>query len=261
MRTLLAAFLLFVAAGTARASEPDYAPWDGLLSRYLVASGDGVNRVDYRAWKASPADRAALDRYIAGLEGTRPSAMSRNERFAYWANLYNAVTVKVILDRYPVKSITEIKSTGTGLFDFKAAQGPWRTKRVRVEGKPLSLDDIEQGVLRPEFHDPRVHYAVNCASLGCPNLRAHAFRAASLDAELDQAARDYVNHPRGVSVEPEGLRLSSIYQWYASDFGSAEELKKHLARYAAPEKAERIRAARGVVGYRYDWALNEGTRR
>ena len=166
-----------------------------------------------------------------------PSKLPRNEAFAYWANLYNAITLQVILDRFPVHSIRDIKSDG--LFDPKAYIGPWRTKRVTVEGKQLSLDDIEHEIMRPTFKDPRVHYSVNCASFGCPNLPAKAWNAATLDADLDAAARDFINHPRGVAVLAGGkLKVSSIYKWFRDDFGADDAaVIAHLKKYAKPELA------------------------
>jgi hypothetical protein len=159
----------------ARASD---AAFDELLAKYVKAGSDGVNRVDYAGWKASVQDLSKLKGYIAELVGRLPSKMARTEAFAYWANLYNAVTLDVVLHRYPVASICEIKSDG--LLDPKAYVGPWRTKRVSVEGRSYSLDDIENGVLRPVVRDPRVHYAINCASYGCPNLPLKSWSAATL---------------------------------------------------------------------------------
>jgi hypothetical protein len=240
----------------ALAAAPDHGAWNTLLQRYVRAGADGLNRVDYAGWKASPTDRAALDRYIETLAGVKPSALNRADAFAFWANLYNAITIDVVLDRYPVKSIRDIKSTGAFL-DPKALIGPWRTKRVTVEGKNMSLDDIEHGTMRPTFKDPRVHYAVNCASIGCPNLAREAFNGAALEAQLDAAARDFIAHPRAVTVTGEGLRLSSIYTWFAEDFGDQTALKAHLVRYAPPEKARAIAAAGKIAGYAYDWSLND----
>lgn len=256
MRAILYAFACVVGLAVAQpAAVADHAPWDALLSRYVSAGADGINRVDYARWKTSAADRAALTAYIRILQAERPSALPRNAAFAYWANLYNAVTVDVVLSRYPVASIRDIRSEGGGL---KGLIGPWQTKLVTVEGRRLSLDDIEQGIMRPTFRDPRVHYALNCASLGCPNLPLRAFRSDTLEADLDAAARAYINHPRGVRVTPQGLRLSSIYKWYAADFG---DLVAHLARYAAPARAAEIRARPRIAGYGYDWSLNGTERR
>ena len=245
-----------VPRGSAR---PDHAPWTALLQRYVHAGADGLNRVDYAGWRASARDRAALSAYIAALEAVAVSRLSRAEQFATWANLYNAVTVKEILDHYPVRSIRDIRSRGVG-FDPQALVfgGPWKTKLVTVEGRRMSLDDIEHGVMRPTFADPRVHYSVNCASVGCPNLQREAFEGARLESQLDAGARAFVNSPRGVAVTPRGLRLSSIYDWFAEDFGDEAALRAHLARYASPDLASRLRNDR-IVGYDYDWTLNDLT--
>ncbi len=260
-RHLFAAFavaLLFALPAPARAA--DHAPFDALLSRYVVSSPDGVNRVRYGAWQANTADRAALDAYVASLERERPSRLPRNEAFAYWANLYNAVTLQIVLENYPVRSIRDIRSR---TLDPRGLIGPWRTQRVTVEGRRLTLDQIEHSILRPTFNDARVHYAVNCASIGCPNLLPRAWRAGTLDADLDAAARAYVNHPRGASIDAAGrLRLSSIYRWFAGDFGgSPAGVLAHLRQYADPPLAARLRTTSDIGAHGYDWSLNDATGR
>ncbi|MBL8536911.1 MAG: DUF547 domain-containing protein [Hyphomonadaceae bacterium] len=252
---LLSAMALFLAA-PARADDAAY---DALLARYASPSADGVSRVNYRAWRANAVDRAALDSYVADLAAQRPSTFPRDRAFVYWVNLYNAVTLQVVLERYPVRSIRDIRSEGTGL-DPRGLVGPWRTRRVRVEGRALSLDDIENVVLRPTYRDPRVHYAINCASIGCPNLMNRAWRAETLEADLEAAARAYVNHSRGVRVNTDGsLRVSSIYRWFREDFGGSDAaVIAHLRRYASPQLAARLSGATRISGHGYDWALNEG---
>ncbi len=201
---------------------------------------------------------AALEAWIAAAAARRPSAMARAEAFAFWANLYNALTLKVVLDRHPVRSIRDIRSTGVP-FDPRQFNGPWRTRLVTIEGRAMSLDDIEHGVMRPTFRDPRVHYAVNCASIGCPNLPARAFRAATLERDLDEAARAFVNHPRGVTALADGrLRVSSIYHWFREDFSGTEAGGvAHLRQHAAPPLAARLAAATAIADHAYDWALND----
>lgn len=136
--------------------------------------------------------------------------------------------------------------------------GPWNAKILKVKGVDLSLDDIEHGILRPLFKDPRVHYAVNCASIGCPNLQTEAFAGAKLDAQLDAAARDYVNHPRGVTVGPKGVFVSSIYSWFKAGFGGNDEgVLKHLRAYAAPDLVRKLEAVTSISGDFYDWGLND----
>jgi Protein of unknown function, DUF547 len=229
-----------------------------LLAKYVSASPDGVNRVAYGKWKVTQPDCDKLGEVINAMVAQKPSAMPRNDAFAYWANLYNAVTLKVILDAYPVKSIRDIKSTGTSLLDFKSFTGPWRTKRVVVEGNELSLDDIENSVLRPLFKDPRGHYSINCASVGCPNLRQKPWIGQTLDADLDDAARTYINNPRGVSVGRDGaVTVSSIYSWFDDDFGGNKAgVLAHLRKYASADLAAKLKD-KTTFNHSYDWALNE----
>jgi hypothetical protein len=233
------------------------ATFDALLAKYVKAGDDGVNRVDYAGWKASAQDVSQLNGYIRDASGRLPSKMPRAEAFAYWVNLYNAVTLKIVLERYPVTSIRDIKSDG--ILDPKAYLGPWRTKRVTVEGRSYSLDDIENDVLRPVFKDPRVHYAINCASYGCPNLRTRAWSAAMLDADLDLAAREYINHPRGVTALPNNrLKVSSIYKWFAADFGGDDAtVLAHLRKYAGAKLAAVLVSNPKIAEDTYDWSLND----
>lgn len=256
----VACAITLLARGGAPASAADlHAPFTAMLSRYVIAGSDGVNRVDYARWKATHADRARLGQYIAALSKIRASALPRASAFAFWANLYNAITLKVIIDRYPVDSIRDIKSDS--FLDPKAYLGPWRTKRVDVEGRSLSLDDIEHEIMRPTFKNPRVHYAVNCASIGCPNLMPKAWSAPTLRADLDAAARAFVNHPRGVSVVGPGkLRVSSIYVWFKQDFAADGGVIAHLKKYAGPSLAQALRTDPEIAGHAYDWRLNEAAR-
>jgi hypothetical protein len=249
--------LSILPASYASAQTDADAPYDALLKRYVSASADGVARVDYKGWKANAKDKAALDAYIAELSQRKPSAMAREESFAYWGNLYNSVTLKVILDRYPVASIRDIKSGSW--FDPKAYAGPWREQRVTVEGRKLSLDDIEHVIMRPTYKDPRVHYVVNCASFGCPNLMNRAWRAATLEKDLDAAARDFINHPRGVTVLPSGsLKVSSIYKWFIDDFGGNDAgLLAHFRKFAAPGLKEKLEKLPKISEDAYDWSLNQ----
>jgi len=256
-RTLFAgAILAFGLVGAPVAAHAaDTAAYDRLLARYVVASADGINRVRYAAWASNASDVDALNAYVASLERDRPSRMTRDERLAHWINLYNAVTLQIILENYPVRSIRDIRSQ---TLDPRGLIGPWRTPRVTVEGRRLTLDQIEHSILRPEFNEPRVHYAINCASIGCPNLAARAWRAETMDADLTAAARAYVNHPRGVSIDRRGrVRVSTIYRWFEVDFGgNAAGVLTHLRRYASPELQARLAQVSTISSYSYDWALN-----
>jgi hypothetical protein len=237
----------------------DHAAWDKLLKTYVKPREDGLNRVDYAAFKAN--DHAALKAYIKHLEATKVSALDKPEQFAFWANLYNAKTIDVILDHYPVTSIRKI-TIKAGLFGYikksVGAGGPWKAKIMKVGGQELSLDDIEHGIMRPIFKDPRVHYAVNCASIGCPNLRTSAFTGANLETELEAGAIEYVNSPRGFDTSGGAIKASSIYSWFQADFGGSQQgVLEHARKYAKGELAQRLAKATGIDSFAYDWDLND----
>jgi hypothetical protein len=179
--------------------------------------------------------------------------LNRNEQKVYWVNLYNALTVQLVLDHYPVKSIRDI-NISPGIF----SKGPWQKKLLTIQAEALSLDDIEHRILRPIWKDNRIHYAVNCASLGCPNLLPEAFSAEKMEAQLDKGARDFINHSRGVAVDGKNLKLSKIYDWFSEDFsGSSGGVIQHLLGFAAPDLARTLASFRGKISFDYDWRLNE----
>jgi hypothetical protein len=230
----------------------DHRAWDAFLAGHLVAHADGVNRIAYG--KVSDADRRRLDDYLSSLSAVPISEFSRDEQRAYWINLYNALTVDVVLDHYPVDSIRDI-SISPGWFSV----GPWKKKLIAIEGEDVSLDDIEHRILRPIWKDPRVHYAVNCASLGCPKLRRKAFTAANSEMLLDQGARDFINSAHGTTFDSGGrLYASSIYDWFQDDFGGNESgVITHLRLYANPSLAAKLDGVTDVYGFDYDWTLND----
>lgn len=248
----------FSAHGGDSAAPFDHSVWDSLLAKYVVASEDGVNRVDYTGWQGD--DHKVLKGYVTELETFDPRTLSRSEQFAYWANLYNAKTIDIVLDHYPIDSIRQI-SINEGLFGFikksVGAGGPWKAKIIKVGGHELSLDDIEHVILRPIHKDPRVHYAVNCASFGCPNLAREALTGAKLDTQLDTGAKAFINHPRAFSVEGGNIKASSIYQWFQVDFGGSEKaVLDHARKYADDGLKAKLEGKESIDEYGYDWSLN-----
>lgn len=233
----------------------DHAPWDKLLKTYVKAGSDGLNRVAYARFKAEAHD--TLKSYIAKLEAVDVARLDRAEQFAFWANLYNAKTIDIVLDKYPVASIKDINLGGGLIASIKG--GPWDAKVVKISGRELSLNDIEHVILRGIFKDPRVHFAVNCASIGCPNLQMEAFVGARLEAQLDAAARAFVNSPRGVKTGPDGrVTVSSIYNWFQTDFGGSEQgVRTHLNQYATPELEAALSKTNQSLDFAYDWRLND----
>ena len=240
----------WAARDDANASTIDHSAWQKILDLHLrAAHPSGVNRFDYAALKAS-AGHAELAAYLQTLQAVDPRRYAGAEQMAYWINFYNALTVKVVADAYPVESIRDIGGSWLN-------PGPWDEPHANVAGRELSLNDIEHEILRPIWQDNRIHYAVNCASFGCPNLAAKAYSAANVAQLLEEGARAYVNHPRGVAFADGDLIVSSIYDWYLEDFGDGEDaVLEHLAKYAAPELAAWLRDFDGYIDYAYDWSLN-----
>lgn len=228
--------------------------WDQLLQQFVIERDDGVALVAYDDF--SDDDRQILDEYVASLEDTTVTKLNQDEQRAYWINMYNAVTVKVILDYDPTDSIREIDIASDVL-----ANGPWKAKLVEVEGQELTLDDIEHRILRPIWQDPRTHYAINCGAISCPNLHARAFTAANMEATLDTLAKGYVNDPRGLQVNDGEVHASKIYEWFQVDFGGTEEaVLDHVRIYASDELREKLSGITSITSYGYDWALNKAPR-
>ncbi len=229
----------------------DHSNWTTLLKKTVRRDPRGVDRVDYGAYSA--ADRKRLEHYINVLSKFPVDSRRPTEQRAFWINLYNALTVKTVLDHYPVDSIRDI-DISPGIF----VDGPWDKKLVEVEGIMVSLNDIEHRILRPIWRDPRLHYALNCASNGCPDLQDEAFTADNTETLLDRAARNYVNDARGVRFHDKELTVSKIYLWFQEDFdNNIAGVLAHLRRYAKPELAARLEGVTDIDGFDYDWSLND----
>ncbi len=224
--------------------------WATFLDRNLITNDkSNIYLVPYS--RVTNKDRKILQNYLKYLENINISNYSRSEQFAYWINHYNARTVELILENYPIDSI---KNISFSFFSF----GPWDEELITVEGIDLSLNDIEHRILRPIWKDPRIHYAVNCASMGCPNLLPKPFTAETNEMLLDEAAKGYVNHPRGVRFEDEKLVLSKIFDWYLVDFGgSTDNLLQHILEYSESQLYQKIKQYKGKLEYEYNWQLNE----
>lgn len=229
----------------------DHSAWDRFLKQIVVVTHpSGINRVRYQT--AAPEDIKILKAYLQSMQGVAISNYNRTEQKAYWINVYNAVTVELILSRFPVASIRDINISPGFL-----ARGPWGAKLFSVEEEKLSLDDIEHRILRPIWNDNRTHYGLNYASLGSPNLQPTAFTSDNTDALLEKGAREFINHPRGVDIQKNRLQVSSLYIWFQEDFGrDAEGLMEHWQKYANPKLAEALEKYSGGLAHGYDWRLN-----
>lgn len=232
----------------------DHGVWQQFLSKYVIIPDSGPSRIAYAT--VAPEDKQRLSIYLDELQSVPVTQYRRDIQFAYWVNLYNAATVDLVLKNYPITTIRDI-DISPGWFSF----GPWDADLLQVDGERLSLNDIEHRILRPIWQDPRIHYALNCASVGCPSLLPTAFTPDNTSILLEAAARAYINSPHGVRIEDGRLVLSSIYNWFRADFGgSLSGVREHIAAYADPALSQELAAQPRLRGYRYDWSLNDVVR-
>ncbi len=219
-------------------------PFHALLKKYVSNHG-----VRYKAWKQNPQDLQQLENYIRALEAIRPDTLSRPKALAYWINLYNAATLNLVLKHYPVKSIKDVRNFFLS---------PWKLEVVEVAGKALTLDDIENAILRPKFQDARIHFALNCASASCPPLAAHAYLPSRIERQLDEAVQAALAQRRYVDIRPDAIRLSKIFSWYAEDFKkSAGSVRRFIAKYLPRQRQAILDPHRQLEYMPYDWQLNE----
>ena len=234
----------FLLVGLVTASWPeravDHSLYGKLLWKYVK---DGV--VDYRGLKN---EEGNLDQYLDLLDQTNPDQLPRNEQVALYINAYNAYTLKLILKNYPVNSIKDIG----GWF-----KGPWKIRFCRIGGKTLTLDEIEHEIIRPRFKDPRVHFAVNCASKSCPPVISKPYQRSLLDQQLDANTRSFLNNPKENRLEGNTLYVSKIFKWFGEDFG--EDVVGFFLKYAEGDLKNRLSAKRDHIKIEYlhyDWSLN-----
>lgn len=214
-------------------SAPSHSAWQSLLKTYVNAKGE----VNYAGLRKQEKE---LDAYLATLAGAIPeSSWTKNERLAYWLNAYNAYTFKLILNNYPVGSITDLNGGD-----------PWKVKWIELDGKTYSLNQIEHDIIRPRFKDARIHFAVVCAARSCPPLANEAFTARNVNALLETRTRQFVNNSSYNQTGGDSPKISKIFDWYGEDFG---DVKAYLNKYLTSPIADDVE-----IGYMdYDWALNK----
>lgn len=220
-------------------------PYDILLQLY-VSEG----RFDYNRMWRNEADLGRLSQYIDTLETMNPAEWPKNEALAYWINLYNAATVELVLQNYPLESIKDI-----GGFMKKS---PWSKKVVKVAGRELSLKDIKDSVIRALFKDARVHFALNNASLGDPPLSGRAYLGERLEDQLEAACYSALHDERWLKIEEKEIWLSKIFDWYKSDFeGSGGSIREFLAKYREDDRETIMDKTRELKFMDYNWDLNK----
>lgn len=207
--------------------------WGQLLQKYVSATG----KVNYKGMKAEKAD---LDAYLKYLENNPiQDNWSKAKKMAWWINAYNAFTVKMIVDNYPVSSITKLHGGK-----------PWDVKWIKLNGRTYTLNNIENDILRPEFKDARIHFAVNCAAQSCPPILNEAWTESNLEQMLEKQAKAFINNPKFNTIKNNEIEISRIFEWYAVDFGNIVD---YLNRYSNTKISKNAK-----VKYKeYDWNLNE----
>ena len=225
---------LFLFAGV---SEPkiDHTPWDQLLQKHVSSNGN----VNYEGFK-SDIDR--LNNYLVSISKIKPNTdWSRNETMAYWINAYNAYTIKLMLNNYPLKSIMDIN--GGKACDLKF---------VEIEGEKYSLDNIEHDILRAKYFDSRIHFAVNCASISCPKLSNTAYFAEGLDQKLEKAAKEFINNSAQNTISSNKASVSKLFDWYKDDFTKNGTVKEYINKYST------TKLTTDKISYKeYNWNINK----
>ena len=223
---------------------PSHEGWDSLLKKWVDQHG----MVNYQGFGQ---DRAQLKAYLRSLEASPPDekTWSKEEQLAYWINAYNAYTIELILQYYPIEDINDIKA-GTMMAYVKT---PWDIKFINIGGKKLDLNNIEHNIIRPIFKEPRIHFALVCAARSCPKLRQEAYVPERLEAQLAQQARSFLLDPDKNLVRNDKLELSKIFEWFKDDFTEGRSLQEAIEEYSGlPVNKD------ANISYRYyNWKLNE----
>jgi len=211
----------------------DHSEWNQLLKKYVDTKGN----VNYQAFKK---DEKVLDAYLKNLADHKPLDTSKpSERLAYFINLYNAATVKLILENYPLKSIKDI-------------QKPWDREWIKVGTKTYSLGQIEHDILR-KMEEPRIHFAINCASYSCPKLLNEAFLSSKLEPQLHRVTSEFINDTKRNIITSKKIEISYLFKWFKSDFTTNTPLVKYIQNYSNIS----INADAKISFMNYDWRLNE----
>ncbi|MEP3480910.1 MAG: DUF547 domain-containing protein [Fuerstiella sp.] len=237
-------------AGQTPLEAVDHSDWDRMLQKYVDQNG----QVNYTAWRQSRADQAALAQYLNRLSLGKPAGSSKAGQLAFWINAYNAVTVRGILDVYPT---TSIRNHTAKLVGYNI----WKNLYLFVDGQKHSLDSIEHKILR-KMNEPRIHFAIVCASIGCPRLMNNAYLPATIDRQLHINAVDFFSRPQNLQFQSASntLQLSSLLSWFQSDFGADQgAMLRNIQQWITDPNAKQAAASgRAPVQFLdYDWNLND----
>lgn len=230
--------------GMAGSTPPSHQLWNELLKSHVKPNG----QVDYKGFIR---EKPKLEKYLNLLSENAPDrkSWSKNEQLAYWINVYNAFTVKLIVDFYPTKSIRDLGPK----IKIPLIKDVWHYKFFKIAGVEMSLDEVEHSILRKEFEEPRIHFAINCASVSCPPLLNEAFVAANLENQLTRVTTTFINDPARNKISSQSAQLSSIFSWFKGDFTKKGTLIEFLNRYAKVKLSPNAR----ITFMEYNWNLNE----
>ena len=245
--TVLTAILIF---SEIHAFDFSHSAWTSVLQKYVVVKGP-IGQVKYRELKNNP---SGLDAYLKQLQGVKErefKGWNKQQQYVFWVNAYNAFTVKLIVDNYPVKSIKKLGS----LF-----RSPWKKRFFALLGKQRHLDEIEHDILRAQFSEPRTHFALNCASIGCPALLGEAYTAKKMERQLEQQTKVFLRDTSRNKISGKQVVVSKIFDWFKEDFAKNEQsVQKFIAPYITDDPAIQAKLRRGefAISYStYDWNLN-----
>ena len=237
---MLLIIMIFVSLNYANPVQ--HGEWDVLVKKHVSKNGT----VDYQGFLK---DKKQLQVYLDKLSANKPtSKWSKNEKMAFWINAYNAFTVKLILDNYPIKSIKDIKR------GIPFVNSVWDITFIPMGKEKIDLNYIEHTILRKEFKDPRIHAAINCASFSCPLLRNEAYYASRLDEQLNDAMRRFVNDSKRNQLDKSNIKISKIFSWFAGDFKlNGSSVVDYLNKYAK----KRVQPNAKIDFLEYQWELND----
>ncbi len=232
---------IFLSLLTFAQKVPSHQQWDKLLKKHVNTTG----LVSYKGFQK---DQAELSAYLKTLSDNAPqSNWSENDQKAYWINAYNAFTVALILKHYPVKSIKDIAG------NIYKINTPWDIKFIEIGGKKYDLNNIEHGILRKKFDDPRIHFALVCASISCPKLRNEAYTGPQLNVQLDGAGKDFLNDRSKNRIGADKAELSKYFSWYKGDFTKNGSLADFINKYSQTKMNSNTK----INSIDYNWSLNE----
>lgn len=233
-------------SGSAFAQKVDYSAWDKLLKKHVKPSG----LVDYKGFQK---DQKELDKFLQSLSKVNVDKLPKLDQLVFWINVYNAFTIDFVARNYPVKSIKDIREAGL----FRSVLGDkqiWVTNfRYRINGRNQTLHGVENGILMKDFDEPRIHFAINCASYSCPRLLNEAFTPENVEARMEQLAKEFVNNSTHNKITENAVQLSNIFNWYTKDFTKNGTLIDYLNKYSKVKINQNAK----VTFLEYNWDLNE----